>query len=204
MEVFLQQLINGITLGSIYGLIAIGYTMVFGIIGMVNFAHGDVFMLSTFIALIVFLVVSQVLGWGSIALDVRNLFDLRVVEYPGAIGPVRAPASDLYQYPLPGRSFYRLVQEDIDSRTQFLGVKRIDNNIGRTFDVKTLGSVNAKLVLQVSTGETGAFQLNIYDMSGKKVKGETWRLQAGMTQKEIQLVKGVYIWELRNAISTSC
>ena len=43
MEVFVQQLINGITLGSIYGLIAIGYTMVFGIIGMVNFAHGDVF-----------------------------------------------------------------------------------------------------------------------------------------------------------------
>ena len=40
MEVFTQQLINGITLGSIYGLIAIGYTMVFGIIGMVNFAHG--------------------------------------------------------------------------------------------------------------------------------------------------------------------
>ena len=52
MEYFLQQMINGITLGSIYGLIAIGYTMVFGIIGMVNFAHGDVFMLSTFIALI--------------------------------------------------------------------------------------------------------------------------------------------------------
>ena len=52
MEVFVQQLINGITLGSIYGLIAIGYTMVFGIIGMVNFAHGDVFMVSAFIALI--------------------------------------------------------------------------------------------------------------------------------------------------------
>ena len=55
MEVFIQQLINGITLGSIYGLIAIGYTMVFGIIGMVNFAHGDVFMVSAFIALITFL-----------------------------------------------------------------------------------------------------------------------------------------------------
>ena len=38
MEYFIQQMINGITLGSIYGLIAIGYTMVFGIIGMVNFA----------------------------------------------------------------------------------------------------------------------------------------------------------------------
>ena len=44
MAVFLQQLINGLTLGSIYGLIAIGYTMVYGIIGMINFAHGDVFM----------------------------------------------------------------------------------------------------------------------------------------------------------------
>jgi branched-chain amino acid transport system permease protein len=67
MEYFLQQVINGVTLGSIYGLIAIGYTMVFGIIGMVNFAHGDVFMLSTFIALIFLLALTQVLGFGSLA-----------------------------------------------------------------------------------------------------------------------------------------
>ena len=68
MEVFVQQLINGLTLGSIYGLIAIGYTMVFGIIGMVNFAHGDVFMVSAFIALITFLVLTSWLGIGSIIL----------------------------------------------------------------------------------------------------------------------------------------
>jgi branched-chain amino acid transport system permease protein len=55
MEYFLQQLINGVTLGSIYGLIAIGYTMVYGIIGMINFAHGDIFMVGAFIALIAFL-----------------------------------------------------------------------------------------------------------------------------------------------------
>ncbi len=54
MEYFLQQLINGVTLGSIYGLIAIGYTMVYGIIGMINFAHGDIFMVGAFIALIAF------------------------------------------------------------------------------------------------------------------------------------------------------
>ena len=53
MEYFLQQLINGVTLGSIYGLIAIGYTMVYGIIGMINFAHGEVFMVSTMISLVV-------------------------------------------------------------------------------------------------------------------------------------------------------
>ena len=52
MEYFLQQLINGLTLGSIYGLIAIGYTMVYGIIGMINFAHGDVFMIGSFLAMI--------------------------------------------------------------------------------------------------------------------------------------------------------
>src|SRR6202047_675322 len=68
MEVFVQQLINGITLGSIYGLIAIGYTMVFGIIGMVNFAHGDVFMVSALIALIAFLILTTWLGISSIAL----------------------------------------------------------------------------------------------------------------------------------------
>jgi len=66
MEIFVQQLINGITLGSIYGLIAIGYTMVFGIIGMVNFAHGDVFMVSSFIALIAFLILTAWLGVSSV------------------------------------------------------------------------------------------------------------------------------------------
>ena len=68
MDNFLQQLINGLTLGSIYGLIAIGYTMVFGIIGMVNFAHGDVFMLSAFIALIIFLLLTQILASRSLPL----------------------------------------------------------------------------------------------------------------------------------------
>jgi branched-chain amino acid transport system permease protein len=70
MEVFVQQLINGITLGSIYGLIAIGYTMVFGIIGMVNFAHGDVFMVSAFIALVTFLFVTTWLGIGSVVVAI--------------------------------------------------------------------------------------------------------------------------------------
>jgi len=62
MEYFLQQLINGITLGAIYGLIAIGYTMVYGIIGMINFAHGEVYMIGAFIALIAFLILEPAGG----------------------------------------------------------------------------------------------------------------------------------------------
>jgi len=65
LDNFLQQLINGITLGSIYGLIAVGYTMVFGIIGMINFAHGDLFMLSAFLALLAFLFLTKLLGIAS-------------------------------------------------------------------------------------------------------------------------------------------
>ena len=56
MAYFLQQLINGVTLGMIYGLIAIGYTMVYGVLGMINFAHGEIYMIGAFIAVIAFTV----------------------------------------------------------------------------------------------------------------------------------------------------
>ena len=48
----LQQLFNGLSLGAIYALIAIGYTMVYGIIGMINFAHGDIYMIGAYVGLV--------------------------------------------------------------------------------------------------------------------------------------------------------
>jgi branched-chain amino acid transport system permease protein len=69
MGYFLQQLINGTTLGMIYGLIAIGYTMVYGIIGMINFAHGEIFMIGAFISIITLLVLGLLgVGWIPLAL----------------------------------------------------------------------------------------------------------------------------------------
>jgi branched-chain amino acid transport system permease protein len=69
MEYFLQQLINGLTLGAIYGLIAIGYTMVYGIIGMINFAHGEIYMIGAFIAVISFIVLGFAgITWVPVAL----------------------------------------------------------------------------------------------------------------------------------------
>ena len=62
-----QQLVNGVTLGAIYGLIAIGYTMVYGIIGMINFAHGEIYMISAYITAIAFAVFTF-LGVDSIAI----------------------------------------------------------------------------------------------------------------------------------------
>jgi branched-chain amino acid transport system permease protein len=53
MDIFLQQLINGVTLGSVYALVALGYTMVYGIIGLINFAHGEVVMIGAMVSLTV-------------------------------------------------------------------------------------------------------------------------------------------------------
>jgi branched-chain amino acid transport system permease protein len=78
MALFIQQLINGITLGSIYGLIAIGYTMVYGIIGMINFAHGDIYMIGAFNALIAFLVLG-VIGVTWVPLSLLLVLVLAVV-----------------------------------------------------------------------------------------------------------------------------
>ncbi|HLY66834.1 MAG TPA: branched-chain amino acid ABC transporter permease, partial [Chloroflexota bacterium] len=52
-ELLVQQIINGLSLGAIYALIALGYTMVYGIIELINFAHGDVFMVGSFVALLI-------------------------------------------------------------------------------------------------------------------------------------------------------
>ena len=51
MDIFIQQIVNGLVLGSIYALIALGYTMVYGILGIINFAHGDVLMIGALTAL---------------------------------------------------------------------------------------------------------------------------------------------------------
>ena len=53
MDIFLQQIINGLVLGSIYALVALGYTMVYGILGLINFAHGDIVMVGALVALAV-------------------------------------------------------------------------------------------------------------------------------------------------------
>ena len=61
MEILLQQIINGLVQGSIYALVALGYTMVYGILGLINFAHGEVVMVG---AMLVLSSLTAMLGWG--------------------------------------------------------------------------------------------------------------------------------------------
>jgi branched-chain amino acid transport system permease protein len=69
MLYFFQQLINGLTLGAMYGLIAIGYSMVYGIIGMINFAHGEIYMIGAFLSVICFTLLGALgISWVPLAL----------------------------------------------------------------------------------------------------------------------------------------
>ena len=69
MTELLQQLINGLTLGAMYGLIAIGYSMVYGIIGMINFAHGEIYMIGAFLSIISFTLLGMLgITWVPLAL----------------------------------------------------------------------------------------------------------------------------------------
>ena len=72
---FLQQLLNGLTVGSTYALIAIGYTMVYGIIGMINFAHGEVYMIGSYMTFIA-LTGLAMLGLESLPLMIFGAFEI--------------------------------------------------------------------------------------------------------------------------------
>ncbi|MEQ7922089.1 high-affinity branched-chain amino acid ABC transporter permease LivH [Xanthomonas sp. WHRI 1810A] len=75
---FFQQLVNGMTIGSTYALIAIGYTMVYGIIGMINFAHGEVYMIGSYVAFIAIAGLSM-LGINSLPLVITAAFVASIV-----------------------------------------------------------------------------------------------------------------------------
>jgi len=75
---YLQQLVNGLTVGSTYALIAIGYTMVYGIIGMINFAHGEVYMIGSYVAFIAIAGLSM-LGLDSLPLMIAAAFAASII-----------------------------------------------------------------------------------------------------------------------------
>jgi branched-chain amino acid transport system permease protein len=97
----LQQLINGVTLGMIYGLIAVGYTMVYGIIGMINFAHGDIFMVGAFLSLI------ALLGLASVGITAVPLALALMLIFAAAIAALYGWAVERVAY-RPLRGSFRL------------------------------------------------------------------------------------------------
>lgn len=157
MEYFLQQLINGITLGSIYGLIAIGYTMVYGIIGMINFAHGDIFMVSSFIALIVItalgLTISTGLGLTILALVLVLVTAMVIASVYGwtterlAYRPLRG---SFRLAPLITAIGISIVLQNYIQITQGARVKPLQPIIADGYTIMTRVDANGEFAVQIS------------------------------------------------------
>src|SRR3954466_2813690 len=79
MSEFFQQLINGLSLGSIYALIALGYTMVYGVLRFINFAHADVFMVGAFIGYYMGKVIPAGTIWGGLVILVAAMVGCAVL-----------------------------------------------------------------------------------------------------------------------------
>ena len=84
-EVLLQQLFNGLLIGSFYGLVAIGYSMVYGIIKLLNFAHGDIYMIGAFSGLIFLTIAAPVIGAGWPSLILGLLISMTLVGLLGVV-----------------------------------------------------------------------------------------------------------------------
>ena len=83
LDIFLQQLVNGLTLGSVYAIVALGYTMVYGIIQLINFAHGEVVMIGAMVAFSVITALAAAQpGWPAVAIVALGL----IVAVPVCMG----------------------------------------------------------------------------------------------------------------------
>ncbi len=84
MDTFLQQLVNGLTIGSMFALVALGYTMVFGVMKLINFAHGDLVAMAAFIGLTIY---TQVLGQANTLFSVLVIFALTtlIIAFAGVL-----------------------------------------------------------------------------------------------------------------------
>lgn len=85
LDLVIQQLVNGLIVGSFYALIALGYTMVYGIIKLLNFAHGDIYMTGSFVGLVVLSVVGVWVGNGWLGVACALLVSMTVVGFLGVV-----------------------------------------------------------------------------------------------------------------------
>ncbi len=83
MEIFLQQLINGLTIGSIYALVALGYTMVYGVLKLINFAHGDLVAFSAYIGLVVMMQLSGAISSSAVIILLTFIITIVVIALAG-------------------------------------------------------------------------------------------------------------------------
>lgn len=100
--------------------------------------------------------------------------------------------------PQPGQNFYRLTQTDFDGKKKNIGIKRVENKESQTLEARTVGTGNGQLKLELDVARQGTYQLDIFDLNGRRIKTEALQLVQGVQQKSISLTPGTYIWSIRS------
>ena len=129
--------------------------------------------------------------------DGRNFNAIGTVNGAGNSTSVQA-YSFIDAFPFLGTSYYRLAQTNFDDHKEYMGIKRIENASIKSFEVKIVSAYNNTLVLLINSAVPGVYQLQVYDMTGRKWKNELFSISSGSVRKEINLNKGIYIWEIKN------
>ncbi|MFC5429869.1 high-affinity branched-chain amino acid ABC transporter permease LivH [Paraburkholderia denitrificans] len=144
---FTQQLVNGLTLGAIYALIAIGYTMVYGIIGMINFAHGEIYMIGAYVGLVTLTAIGTSAGYplplvlGAaliVSVLVTGLYGFaveRVAYRPLRGGPRLVPLISAIGMSIFLQNYVQIGQGARDVSVQELISGALEFNMGGNFDV---------------------------------------------------------------------
>ncbi len=85
MEIFIQQLVNGLTIGSIYALVALGYTMVYGVLKLINFAHGDLVAFSAYVGLVIMMQLAGVISSSVVIIVLVFIFTAIIISAFGVL-----------------------------------------------------------------------------------------------------------------------
>lgn len=129
--------------------------------------------------------------------DSRDFSAIGTINGSGTTNEVRNYAfTD--NLPLPGISYYRLVQTDIDNRNQFLGIRKVNNQSIKDFEVKALTGTPGLLVMQLTTMQEASYHVSVYDISGQLKIRKDISLAPGISRQEFSLGTGIYILEVKN------
>jgi len=161
-----QQLVNGLTLGAIYALIAIGYSMVYGIVGVINFAHGEIYMIGAYVGLVVLTAIGTAAGYplplvlGAallVSVIVTGVYGYtleRVAYRPLRGGPRLVPLISAIGMSIFLQNYVRVGQSGSDMAVPVLISGALDIQLGGNFDVTVPYSrmliVGATVVLMIA------------------------------------------------------
>ncbi|HEY6434753.1 MAG TPA: branched-chain amino acid ABC transporter permease [Acetobacteraceae bacterium] len=203
LHILPQQLVFGITLGTIYGLIAIGYTMVYGVLFMINFAHGDVFMIGAYVG---WIVLGALMGSHAVPLHPAIVLPVMLIAAMLFTGLIGLGLERFAYRPLYRRGATRLgplisaIGASIFLQNAVMLTEGARERVYMTYAVFprswriNLGGVNISVLVLVIAGVAALMMWGLHQMVQRTALGRSIRAVA--EDREIAAVMGVDVWRV--------